>query len=321
MPKKPVFVERVLLKAVLASISIIALWFVAHWLKNLYLGNLVSYQEHFNATTKLNLLLIIVSLCTISVVWKEFAFTLVELAIVLIIIGLIIAGISGGISLMQAAKLNAVITEVREKQTAVLNFRSRYNALPGDFGGALAIWGSVCGDSSIGTATSCNGNNNGRIDTDGLNVGPFEDLKFWQHLSLAGMLSGNFNGQHITNVRQRADTNVPGSAYSQAGGYFALNYPVYSYPTKNYFELGAWGSPQGAYNHALMTAMEAYNIDLKMDDGIGDKGKVLTLRGGGSLHGVANACMTANYMSTSASYVLTDTGNNCRMDFYYIDND
>lgn len=132
------FYRERLLQAMLVAVGVVALWFCAHWLKDLYLGNLFSYQEHFVATTEINFLLMILTICTFRLVWKEFAFTLVELSIVLIIIGFIIAGISGGVSLMQSSRLNSVIVELRNMQTAFLNFRSRYNAIPGDFSGAFA---------------------------------------------------------------------------------------------------------------------------------------------------------------------------------------
>lgn len=324
MPQKPVFVKKALLRAVFSAFGIITLWFFAHYLKNLYLGNLVSYQEHFTATTKVNFILLIATICTLRCIWKEFAFTLVELAIVLIIIGFVIAGISGGISLVQSAKLNAVISEVREKQTAVLNFRSRFNALPGDFNGAFAIWGTTCGDSSIGGTNSCSGNSSGIIDSfvSNLNNGPVEDLKFWQHLSLAGMLSGSFSGQIVTGRRQVININVPGTAYSSAGGYWPRSFPGgghYNYPsTINAFEFGSFNSG-GTYANSIIMPMEAYSIDQKIDDGVPNTGKVATIRGANFTG--QNVCATGDWNATGAvSYILTDTTNSCRMNFFYIDN-
>ena len=57
-------------------------------------------------------------------------FTLVELSIVIIIIGFLISGISAGQSLIQQAKLNSVITEFMEFDTALQAFKIRYNYLP-----------------------------------------------------------------------------------------------------------------------------------------------------------------------------------------------
>jgi prepilin-type N-terminal cleavage/methylation domain-containing protein len=59
-------------------------------------------------------------------------FTLVELSIVIIIIGFLIAGIAGGQSLIASAKLHSIITEVQSLQTASRVFTEQYGGLPGD---------------------------------------------------------------------------------------------------------------------------------------------------------------------------------------------
>ena len=62
-----------------------------------------------------------------------FAFSLIELSIVLIIIGLLVAGITGGASLIESAKIQSVINELRSYKQAVYTFKSIKNRLPGDF--------------------------------------------------------------------------------------------------------------------------------------------------------------------------------------------
>ena len=71
-------------------------------------------------------------------------FTLVELSIVLVIIGLIIGGVLVGRDLITAATVRAQIAQIEKYQTAVNTFRGKYGYLPGDipdpavtqFGGA-----------------------------------------------------------------------------------------------------------------------------------------------------------------------------------------
>jgi len=60
------------------------------------------------------------------------AFTLVELAIVLVIIGLIVGGVLVGQDLIQAARLRGIITEFEQYKTSVFVFKNKYDGYPGD---------------------------------------------------------------------------------------------------------------------------------------------------------------------------------------------
>ena len=310
--------ERVLLRAVITMLGLIGLWFAAHWLTNLYLGSLVSYQEHFIATTKVHFILMVFTICSIRMILKDFAFTLVELAIVLIIIGFVIAGISAGISLVQASKLNAVISEIREKQTAVFNFRSRYNALPGDFPGAFAIWGTACGDGTIGGTNSCSGDGDGIIDYSNLNTAPVEDVKFWYHITASGMLPGSFTGQFGTK-RLQVGLNVPASAFGSGSGYGVDYSQIYgSMPgATNFFSFGYPDRAGGDWRmtSGIVKAIEAYSIDSKIDDGAPGTGKVAAARGY-DVNG-QSVCVSGAWGAATVTYLLTDTTNNCRMLFVY----
>src|ERR1035438_8612722 len=63
---------------------------------------------------------------------SERGFTLIEIAIVLVIIGLIVGGVLVGQNLIAAATVRAQITQIEKYNTAVNTFRGKYNALPGD---------------------------------------------------------------------------------------------------------------------------------------------------------------------------------------------
>lgn len=90
-------------------------------------------------------------------------FTLLELSIVLIIIGLLVGGVLVGRSLIRAAELRATITQIEQLQTAVRTFQEKYNALPGDiqafqataFGFATRTGGPGDGDGD-GYISDCN---------------------------------------------------------------------------------------------------------------------------------------------------------------------
>ena len=64
---------------------------------------------------------------------KKSAFSLIELSIVLVILGLLVAGVTGGSALVKAAQLRSIITESQQIKTSVKAFYTLYNALPGDY--------------------------------------------------------------------------------------------------------------------------------------------------------------------------------------------
>ena len=89
---------------------------------------------------------------------KVRGFTIVEMSIVLIIIGLILGGILKSTDVIKNARAKDLIQAVQDAQAAALSFKSKYGYLPGDLpNGGTAIPG-------IG---ACNGNGNGRLNTAG----------------------------------------------------------------------------------------------------------------------------------------------------------
>src|SRR4051794_9742747 len=92
---------------------------------------------------------------------RNCGFTLIELSVVLIIIGLVISGIAAGTSLVKQAKLKSVVSEMDQFNTAYRNFKDRYQAVPGDMSNAYSLWGAKC---TSGGSSFCNGNGNGVIE-------------------------------------------------------------------------------------------------------------------------------------------------------------
>ncbi len=105
-------------------------------------------------------------------------FTLVEMAIVLVIIGLILGGVFKGQALIDSARVRSLSTEVSGIRAAWYSFQERYRSIPGDFSNA---------QTQIDSA-STQGNGNGRID------GADERAAVWQQMALAGFITGDFNG-------------------------------------------------------------------------------------------------------------------------------
>ncbi len=213
------------------------------------------------------------------------AFSLVELSIVLVILGLLTGGILTGQSLIRAAELRSVVTELQKYQTAVRSFQDKYFALPGDMRNASSFWGTMtnCGAASpSGTGTqTCNGNGDGIMNNPPVSSQTGEVFAFWQHLANAGLIEGTYTG--ISGPGGGGDvviaTNVPASKLGNSGWsiwdwgdlsagstttLFAANY-------RNMLLFGEKGP--GITEKENMTPEEAWNIDTKIDDGLPARGK------------------------------------------------
>lgn len=122
-------------------------------------------------------------------------FTLVEIAIVLVIIGLLLGGVLGGQQLIASARVKSQIQEIQAISAAINTYQDRFNALPGDDRNAAA---------NTGVAGLRRGNGDGSFSTTEGNQ------RIWEHLEAAGLLAGytagaqgQFTNEYglLTNVR------------------------------------------------------------------------------------------------------------------------
>lgn len=133
------------------------------------------------------------------------AFSLVELSIVLVILGLLVGGVLAGQSLIRAAELRAVSTEYSRYTAAVNSFKDKYFAIPGDMNNAVRFWGAQAGGTADGSNTTCealttpatgtatcNGNGDGQVHQ--VSTGWYERFRLWQHLANAGLIEGSYSG-------------------------------------------------------------------------------------------------------------------------------
>lgn len=186
-------------------------------------------------------------------------FTLVELAVVLIIIGLLTSGVLVGQSLIQSARTKAIIDEIEQHQLNIVAFEEQYYALPGDMVDATSVL-------DAGTA---NGDGNGLIVwNDGVGAtDPQEGALAWRHLELARFIeSGNLSGEGPDAV---IGVNVPESAANNGGYYLHSDVAL-----GNFLGVGAINPAGGVNNEPALSSLQAYNIDEKIDDGIGNTGAV-----------------------------------------------
>jgi prepilin-type N-terminal cleavage/methylation domain-containing protein len=189
-------------------------------------------------------------------------FSLIEMAVVLIVIGLIIGGVLKGQELIEAAKIKAVLTQLNEYRLAVSTFMERYDGLPGDFNQAKAY---------IKDSLK-NGNHNGLIEGEGL-APDSEAGQFWQHLAAAELIAqpGVQEGQALGFGK-----GVPAARIG--GGVTVTSHPYLDMPG-NWFVLGSANGTRG--NGALLTPFQAMNLDKKTDNGDPQSGRIRAFDGEG----------------------------------------
>jgi prepilin-type N-terminal cleavage/methylation domain-containing protein len=212
-------------------------------------------------------------------------FSLIELAVSVIIIGLLVGGIASGTKLIAQAELRGFIAQMDQHKADYNAFKLEYNAVAGDMKDASTFF-TGCAVVSL----SCNGNGDGLI-TLSSDAGD-EPVKFFRHLNLSGIntnsgmiaLPSNYDPySNAGNTTFFPKGRILGSAFMvssvDAGGTggspsppgtivsdstleLASNFPFYSTVV---FAVKADG-PVAVLNGA-MPALLAHNIDRKMDDG------------------------------------------------------
>jgi prepilin-type N-terminal cleavage/methylation domain-containing protein len=131
-------------------------------------------------------------------------FTLIEIAIVLVIIGLLLGGVLKGQELITGARVRNLISQQDGIKAAFFGFQDRYRALPGDYSAA---------DKNINCPGTCvNGNGNGRIEDTTTGGAVHEEISAWHHLTAAGFLNGSYT--FSSSVTAPGPDNTPVNPYS-----------------------------------------------------------------------------------------------------------
>jgi prepilin-type N-terminal cleavage/methylation domain-containing protein len=219
-------------------------------------------------------------------------FTLVELAIVMVIIGLLVGAIMAGKSMIRAQRVRDLLADARNYSVAMQQFREQYGQLPGDFDHAESVWGNAEGGAvttncvgygttqSPDTVKTCNGNGNGVLDIGS----PAEGFWAWQQMGAAGLIAAHYIGAEMGGsiTDAKPGTNVPASAVPTSG-FWLFSWGVEAASTTFYvgdytdtMTLGAINEPSWPYK-ALLKPAEAEAIDIKADDGAPGTGSIRTL--------------------------------------------
>ena len=230
---------------------------------------------------------------------SHYGFSLVEIAIALVVIALIASATLKSIDLLQAAKLRGVIAQLQQHKTSLLSFKEKYQALPGDYQEASIFW-----------QNAFNGNHNGKIEhlnTEGL----YEGYAAWQHLSLAHMISGSFSGNQQSSPA-KPGIDIPSSPM---GGGFFLSFNAFASGDSNSLVLGTplptvLISPieNSAVSAAgLLTPSQMFELDSKIDDSYPEHGFIRGIEGSSS---VSQTCVKQTETGKNI-YHVTLEGKDC----------
>ena len=239
-------------------------------------------------------------------------FTLVELSVVLVIIGLLIGGILVGRSMISSAKITSFVKQIQQSDAAVATFKSKYKSLPGNT-----------------THFSPAGSGSGYINCPVLNCannqwygpGPVESYNFWYHLSLSGELTQ----QYKNDAQVKAGVDDPASALNPNVAIVALGHinnwvggfdPIgqYTAPINIYMlmgnESGGWANGAGSWDVYTWSTTPSIGepidcptaaaVDSKMDDGMPNTGNVV----------VVYAIAAAIPANSNTGYVNCNNGTN-----------
>lgn len=121
---------------------------------------------------------------------KQNGFTLIEIAIVLVIVGLLLGGVLKGQELITAARVRNLATTLDGIKIAYLGFQDRFRVLPGDYENGAAEK-NIPGPTLTKGCTLANATcQNGKID----NTNEAETILAWHQLSRAGFITGSYDG-------------------------------------------------------------------------------------------------------------------------------
>ena len=255
---------------------------------------------------------------------KKSAFSLIELSIVLIIIGLLIAGVTGGASLIKSSQLRSVMGEARGYAVAVNAFYSQFNGLPGDF--STSIGNSGCGNNTssidyFSTAAStgtCAGA--GNITAESANA--------WVQLRTIGAIDSiSLNVTAVATIAplfgSTSTSTAPASKIQSAGWVFDYrNYTegaINTAANQNVVILtsGITGTASTTatpilgtnISTAALPGSDALSIDSKIDDGFANSGKVRGIN-----PGATTGCYTASNIA-NVTYLTASTSKTCALSY------
>ena len=266
---------------------------------------------------------------------RQRAFTLLELAIILAILGLLVGGIMAGLSLVRGSELRSILSERSRIATALSEFKNKYGGFPGDIRDATKYWNAADPDpvtcqTTIGVGIrTCDGDGSGTIAGWVGNPATFpvyESFRAWQQLANAGLIDGNYTG--VVGGAGTYDSvfgsNVPASKIDGAG------YNIQYASCIGFAGCAPWSgdalgaaSPDPLNGHmmlyggymaghypraAFLKPEELWNLDTKIDDGKPGYGIVRTYK-----DSFMDNCVTTSAHNTAAYELTYTTAASCAL--------
>ncbi|MBA2690272.1 MAG: prepilin-type N-terminal cleavage/methylation domain-containing protein, partial [Burkholderiales bacterium] len=188
---------------------------------------------------------------------RQSGFTLVEIAIVLVIIGLLLGGILKGQELITNAKVRNVADQQTSVKAAFFAFQDRFRALPGDYLQATI---------NIPNVTT-NGDGDGRIGS------VPESIRAWNHLTNAGFISCSQCTADLSTDAGQTQNNSPTNAF---GGVLFIQ-------SDNVYLNAPTGGSNNLKTGASIPSNVLVEVDRKIDDGAPGTGAIRFSTAGGAL--------------------------------------
>ena len=206
---------------------------------------------------------------------KQTGFTLIELAIVLVIIGLLLGGVLRGQELINSAKVKNMANDFRSIPVYIYGYQDKFKTLPGDDANAVAHVGAASGGDGDGKIEGAWNSSTKTVET----------AKFWEHVRLAGLATGSTDITNATAINGFYPTNADGGRIGVSGDQPIINLP-------------------GAYFMCSSGILGKYakQLDLTIDDGTPNGGSLRATVGTAFTPGTPEAVETT--WADATSYTL-----------------